>query len=117
TVAIDISAPDSPRLIGRTRPSGADLPYVSQSPDADWIVMPVASPSEAIAIESLEPAKRASAANLTAPAGRAEYLACTRHRDSVLELFQTAPFLSLGRLPLMGPLNLGRTRPTGIAYS
>ncbi len=40
-----------------------------------------------------------------------------RHRDSVLELFQTEPRQSLGRLPLKGPLNLGRTRPTGLAYS
>ena len=46
-----------------------------------------------------------------------QYLVCTRHRDSVLELFQTEPRQSLGRLPLKGPLNLGRTRPTGLAYS
>ncbi len=117
TVAIDLSTPESPRLIGRIRPSGADLPYVSQSPDADWILMPATSPSEAIAIESPQPAKGPVAANPMAPAGCVLYLACTRHRDSVLELFQAAPFQSLGRLPLMGPLNLGRTRPTGIAYS
>ena len=35
----------------------------------------------------------------------------------MLELFQTEPRQSLGRLPLKGPLNLGRTRPTGLAYS
>jgi len=117
TVAIDLSAPESPRLIGRTRPSGADLPYVSHSSDADWIMMPVASPCEAIAIESPRTARGATTANLAAAAGGRQYVACTRHRDSVLELFQTVPFHSLGRLPLMGPLNLGRTRPTGIAYS
>jgi len=117
TVAIDLSEPASPRLIGRTRPSGADVPYVSHSPDADWIMMPVASQSEAVAIESPQTESQPATGNESAPAGHALYLACTRQRDSVLELCQTEPFYSLGRIPLMGPLNLGRTRPTGIAYS
>jgi hypothetical protein len=111
TLAIDVSAPASPRLIGRTRPSGADVPYVSYSPEDDWIMMPVPSQSEAIAIESPRTEQEPAT-------GRASlYLACARNRDSALELFQTKPFFSLGRIPLMGPLNLTRTRPTGIAYS
>ena len=30
---------------------------------------------------------------------------------------QNSPLHPLGRLPLTGPLNIGRTRPTGLAYS
>src|SRR5262249_15079172 len=111
TVAIDLSAPASPRLISRSKPSGADLPYVSYSPQADWIMMPVASQSDAIAIESPGPSERETG-NETPHADRARYVACTRSRDSVLEVFQTEPFYSLGRIPLMGPLNLSRARPT-----
>ncbi len=44
-------------------------------------------------------------------------MVCTRQKDSVLELFQSTPRQSLGRLPLRGPFNLGRTRPTAVAYT
>jgi glycerol-3-phosphate acyltransferase PlsY len=114
TIAIDLATPKSPRLIGRTKPAGADTPYVSYSPDSDWILMPVASQSEGIAIAAPHGSRQPSAA---APLEHVDYLVCTRHRDSVLELFQTEPRSSLGRLPLRGPLNLSRTRPTGLAYS
>jgi glycerol-3-phosphate acyltransferase PlsY len=117
TLAIDLTDPASPRLVGRTQPSGADAPYVSYSPDSDWIMMPVASQSEGIAIESPARGQELNARREIAPAHRVDYLVCTRHRDSVLELFQTEPRCSLGRLPLRGPLNLSRTRPTGLAYS
>ncbi len=53
----------------------------------------------------------------TKPVRHADYVVCTRQKDSVLELFQSSPRYSLGCLPLHGPLNLGRTRPTGLAYS
>ncbi len=35
----------------------------------------------------------------------------------MIEVMQNSPLCPLGRLPLTGPLNLGRTRPTGLAYS
>jgi acyl-phosphate glycerol 3-phosphate acyltransferase len=117
TVAIDLSAPESPRLIGRLKPSGADVPYLSCSDLADRIVMPVASQSEAIIIEPPAGWKRAALGDASAPAQSAQYLACARHHESVLELFEATLLRSLGRLPLTGPLNLGRTRPTGLAYS
>jgi glycerol-3-phosphate acyltransferase PlsY len=117
TLAIDLTAPDSPRLIGRTKPSGADSPYVSYSPDSDWIMMPVASQSEGIAIAPPGGGKEEPSDGASTPRQHMPYLVCTRHRDSVLELFQTEPRCSLGRLPLRGPLNLGRTRPTGLAYA
>ena len=117
-VAFDLSTPDSPRLVGRTRPSTAEVPYVSHSPDSDWIMMPVASPSEAIAIAS--PLRRRDGfrdSRGRQPIPRPDYVVCTRHRDSVVELMQNSPLYPLGRLPLTGPLNMGRTRPTGLAYS
>jgi glycerol-3-phosphate acyltransferase PlsY len=45
------------------------------------------------------------------------YLLCARQRDSVLDFVQTMPQRSLGHLPLKGPLNLGRTRPSGLTYA
>jgi glycerol-3-phosphate acyltransferase PlsY len=117
TVAIDLSVPTNPRVIGTNKPSAADVPYVSYSEDADWILMPVASQSEAIVISSPDREQRAAPKPEATPAPSAGYLACARHHDSVLELFQTTPLHSLGRLPIMGPFNLSRTRPTGLAYS
>jgi acyl-phosphate glycerol 3-phosphate acyltransferase len=117
TVGFDVSVPENPHLVGRTKPSSAEVPYVSQSPDSDWIMMPVASPSEAIAIPS--PLKRPDQVAMTATDSipSPDYVICARHRESVVELMQTAPLYPLGRLPLTGPLNMGRTRPTGLAYS
>jgi glycerol-3-phosphate acyltransferase PlsY len=90
---------------------------VSYSPDSDWIMMPVASQSEGIAIKSPRRGQQGPGESDNTAPHRVDYLVCTRHHDSVLELFQTEPRQSLGRLPLLGPLNLGRTRPTGLAYA
>jgi glycerol-3-phosphate acyltransferase PlsY len=117
TLAIDLSTPESPQVIGRTRATGSDTPYVSYSPNADWIMMPVASQSEGIAIRAPFIGSQAKTSTAADPIHHVDYLVCTRHRDSVLELFQTEPKQSLGRLPLKGPLNLGGTRPTGLAYA
>ena len=117
TLALDISVPESPRVIGRSKSTGSDAPYVSYSPDSDWIMMPVASQSEGIAIRSPRSGEQVESDVEDEPIHHVDYLVCTRHQDSVLELFQTEPRRSLGRLPLKGPLNLGRTRPTGLAYS
>jgi acyl-phosphate glycerol 3-phosphate acyltransferase len=117
TLAIDLQTPESPRVIGRTKPSAAEVPYVSHSGEGDWILMPVASQSEAIAIEP-PPAGNVVRPHAEPGAHRdPEYLLCTRQRDSVLDVVQTSPLHSLGHLPLKGPLNLGRTRPSGLAYS
>jgi glycerol-3-phosphate acyltransferase PlsY len=117
TVAFDLSAPENPRPIGRTKASRSDAPYFSESADSDWIMMPVASPSDAIAVSS----PRAQAAESTSlPTGsvpRPDYVVCARQRESVVEVMQNSPMYTLGRLPLTGPLNIGRTRPTGLAYS
>ena len=39
-VAIDLTRPEDPRVAGRLELAEADAPYVSRSPDGDWIVMP-----------------------------------------------------------------------------
>jgi acyl-phosphate glycerol 3-phosphate acyltransferase len=70
TVAIDLSAPEAPRVVGRTKPSSADLPYLSSSDDDDWILMPVASQSEAIVIETPTSAKPESRESRTAATKR-----------------------------------------------
>jgi glycerol-3-phosphate acyltransferase PlsY len=116
TVAFDLSTPDVPRLVGRTKPSGAEVPYVSTSADFDWIMMPAASPSDAIAIESPQRSSETKA-GATDGIPRPDYVVCTRHRDSVVEVMQNSPLYPLGRLPLTGPINIGRTRPTGLAYA
>jgi acyl-phosphate glycerol 3-phosphate acyltransferase len=115
--AIDLSIPMSPRLIGRTKLPRTDVPYISYSGGGDWILMPVAGQSEALALNLPAAGARSTFAGDSTPAGGADYLVCARQRESVLEIFQCAPRHSLGRYPLKGPLNLSRTRPTGLSYS
>jgi glycerol-3-phosphate acyltransferase PlsY len=117
TVAIDVTARESPRLIGRTAPVSAHAPYVSSSPEGDWIMMPAASEDETIGIDLPGSAAATAARDGTSAAPRADYVISTRQQESALEVIQTAPRHILGRFPLFGPLNLGRTRPTGLAYS
>jgi acyl-phosphate glycerol 3-phosphate acyltransferase len=114
--AIDLSTPESPKVVARTKPIETDTPYVSYASETDWIMMPVSAPSEAVAIDLLQCPRRAQAEGNEKPVPHADYVVCTRQKDSVLELFQSSPRFALGRLPLRGPLNLGRTRPTGLAY-
>jgi glycerol-3-phosphate acyltransferase PlsY len=117
TAAVDLSRRESPRLIGRAKPASSDAPYVSFSSESDWIMMPVAADADAVVIGW--PGDRAvvRTRHQDGIAAPADFLVCTRQQESVLELLQVTPRRSLGRLPLRGPLNLGRTRPTGLAYS
>jgi glycerol-3-phosphate acyltransferase PlsY len=116
--AIDLSHPESPQLVTQTKPTGAEIPYISYSSETDWIMMPVAAPSEGVVIDLQHSKGLARAESTTNTVPNADYVVCTRQKDSVLELFQSSRdySVSLGRLPLHGPLNLGRTRPTGLAY-
>ncbi len=117
TAAIDLTAPESPRLVGRVPLGPSDAPYISYSSDADWIMMPVLSHCTAVAIERPrdrdEAGDRLGRSTLT----RADFLICARQDESTLEVLQTSPRCSLGRLSLRGSFNLGRTRPTGLAYA
>jgi hypothetical protein len=95
----------------------AVAPYVSKSPDADWIMMPAAGDGDTIAIAWPGATARSGRHDGSAPTRTADFLISTRQDESVLEILQTSPRHSLGRFPLLGPFNLGRTRPTGLAYS
>ncbi len=117
TVAVDASDPAEPRVIGRTPPVTAGAPYVSAPGDpacgADWIMMPAGSESDTIALHAPGSASR----DHVSPRPRPDYLVTTRDNESALEIVQTRPEHEVGRFPLLGPFNLGRTRPTGLAYS
>jgi glycerol-3-phosphate acyltransferase PlsY len=112
TVAIDLSHPEAPAAAGRTELASADAPYVSSSPDGDWIVMPTARESETVPLE--QGALSSGKGKETSSVG---YLICTRPDQSDLEIAQASPRVTLGQFPLKGPLNLGGTRPSGLAYS
>jgi glycerol-3-phosphate acyltransferase PlsY len=110
SVAIDWSVPDAPRLAGRRELAESQCPYVSFSPDADWIVMPSLPACDAVALES--PGSQPGASDMRSSVG---YLVYTRPEESVLEIVQSSPLVTLGRFPIKGPLNLGGTRPSGLA--
>jgi glycerol-3-phosphate acyltransferase PlsY len=111
-VAIDLTDPEDPRPAGRTELARAGAPYVSFSPDGDWIIMPTAQESEAVAIQ-----RSASSVDDSSGPPAVGYLVYTRPDDSALELAQATPVQTLGQFPLKGPLNLGGTRPTGLCFS
>ncbi len=115
TLAVDVSDPAEPRVIGRTKAVVASAPYVSTPGDSDpdWIMMPAGLDSDTIALEAPSSASRPR----DTPYPRPDYLVTTRDNDSALEVIQTKPQHEVGRFPLLGPFNLGRTRPTGLAYS
>jgi glycerol-3-phosphate acyltransferase PlsY len=114
TVAVDVSDPSAPRVIGRTRPVLAGSPYLSVSEDSDWIMMPAGTETDTIALESPESRAKDRGSRTSHP----EYLVTTRENESALEILRTRePRREVGRFPLFGPFNLGHTRPTGLAYS
>jgi glycerol-3-phosphate acyltransferase PlsY len=117
TAAIDLTVPESPRLIERVPLGPSDVPYISCSPDADWIMMPVVSHCAAVAIERPHDRDEAGDRPGRSTITRADFLILARQDESALEVLQTSPCCSLGRLPLRGSFNLGRTRPTGVAYA
>ena len=117
TAAVNLSVPGAPRLIGQTHEVTATAPYVSASSDGDWIMMPAAGDNDTIAIEWPGASRRPGRPGANEPSPNADFLISARQDESVLEISQTSPRHSLGRFPLLGPFNLGRTRPTGLAYS
>jgi glycerol-3-phosphate acyltransferase PlsY len=112
SVAVDLTDPTVPRAAARADLNQVHSPYVSFSPDGDWIIMPTAQTSEAAAIQ-----RSASLAHSLSEPPAVHYLVYTRPADSSLELLQVNPVQILGRFPLKGPLNLGGTEPTGISFS
>jgi len=104
SIAVDLSDPTAPAVSGRVELPAEEFPYVSRSPDGDWIVMPTALESEAVAV----PGPKATASP--------DYLVLTRPDDSMLEVVQASPRRTLGKFPIMGPLNLGGAETSGLAY-
>ncbi len=100
--AVDLSVPESPRLIGRTKTVTAVAPYVSRSPDADWIMMPAAGDGDTIAIEWPGAGTRSGRHDGSAPTPNADYLISTRQDESVLEISQTSPRTPSAASPCWG---------------
>lgn len=111
SLAVDLTVLDAPRLIGRVSLAPGETPVPSRSEDGDWILLPVAANSQAIAVDLPEKGGPGSLESV-----HGDYVVCARERDSVLEISRSNPPLApLGRLPLLGPFNMGRTRPTHLA--
>lgn len=104
-VAIDLADPAAPAIVDRLELPEYDFPYVSASDDGDWIIMPTGRESSAVALEGV-----------SNPDGSPGHLLYTRPEVSSLSLVQLRPRRTLGRFPVMGPLNLGRTEPVDLAY-
>jgi glycerol-3-phosphate acyltransferase PlsY len=117
TAAIDLTVPEAPRLIARAPVGSSDTPYVSHSADADWILMPILAHCTAVAIDLPRNLGDGGDGQDRSTSARPDFLICARQDESTLEVLQTSPRSSLGRLPLRGSFNLGRTRPTGLAYA
>lgn len=103
--AVDLSDPDHPRMLTRSSLPALDHPYPSRTQD-DWILMPVASGSEAVGFSL---------------AGFGSCVASTLPHDSGLEFSQYSSRSDptrLGRLRLRsGRLGLSAVRPTAVAHS
>ena len=101
--AIDWTDREHPRPIGRSPLPADGIGYPSFSAD-DWIMMPVAAERDAVLIPGPEPGRGFVAGTLPHGPGVLFYEATTLRR--------------LGQLPLRsGALNLGVSRPTGLAFA
>ncbi len=110
TIAVDLAQADAPVVAGRAKLAGDTLPYVSRSPDGDWLIMPTALDFEAVAVGAPLSQK---ADQTVSP----DYLIFTRPDASALEIVQVQPPRTLGWFPVKGPFNLGGTETTGLTYS
>jgi glycerol-3-phosphate acyltransferase PlsY len=104
-VALDLADPAAPRIAGRMDLSGVEAPYVSNSDDGDWMLIPAGG--EAAAVAGLPDGREADAA---------KYLVVVPASASDLHLFQIDPPASLGRFPVLGPLNLSGAEPAALAF-
>src|SRR5262249_1909766 len=91
TVAVDLTTRESPRLVGRPGLVTADSRYVSSSSDSDWIMMPVASEGDTVAIELPRASSMSPEEGARGPARRADYLISAHQNESALEILQAMP--------------------------
>jgi glycerol-3-phosphate acyltransferase PlsY len=117
SAAVDLGNREAPCQIGTTRPVTTQKPYLSASSDSEWIMMPVASEGESVAVALAGGALRNRQSRESTPASGVDFVISTHPNESYIEIAQTTPRVIVGRFPLQGPLNLGRTRPTGLAYA
>jgi glycerol-3-phosphate acyltransferase PlsY len=117
SAAVDLGNREAPCQIGTTRPVTALKPYLSASPDSEWIMMPVPSEGESVAVAGPGGAVTNRYGGETTPVSGADFVISTHPNESYIEIAQSTPRVIVGRFPLQGPLNLGRTRPTGLAYA
>jgi hypothetical protein len=111
SVAMDLEKPEAPHIMGRIVLPGSGTPYVSVSDDGDWMIMPTMKGSEAVVLDHLQIRNC-----LGTPDPWNGYLLYTLPDESMLEVAQSPPQRVLGRFPIKGPLNLGGTRPSGLAF-
>jgi acyl-phosphate glycerol 3-phosphate acyltransferase len=112
-LAVDLAHPELPRLVGQLELPTSGRPYLSASPDGDWLLMPGSSEAEAVPLPPLAETK----STLNSESTRPPALVCVAPEESALEVIQTEPQRLLGRFPILGPFNLGGSRPAGLAYS
>ncbi|QEH37364.1 Glycerol-3-phosphate acyltransferase [Aquisphaera giovannonii] len=121
-LAVDLSRPAEPKLVGRSAVNTSGAPYLSRGPDGDSILMPGSPESEAIAMEipglSGGVARTGLGDASDSPSTATPFLAIARPEESCLEIVHDgSPRQTLGRFPMKGPFNLGGTHPSGLAYS
>ena len=99
------------RIVGRITLPATGTPYVSVSKDGDWMIMPTMQESEAVVVDHFE-----FRHGWGSPDPWEGYLLYTLPDESAVELAQSSPRRTLGRFPVYGPLNLGGSPPSGLAY-
>ena len=109
-IAVGLTQPEAPVVSGRLELGAGEPPYVSRSPDGDWLIMRPTLDFEAVAVAS--PLSKTNDQTVSP-----DYLFFTRPDVSALEIVQVDPGRTLGRFPVKGPFNLGGTETTGLAFS
>lgn len=110
-IAVDLLRPEAPRIVGRMAMPQTGKPYLSVDENGDWMVMPTKQESESVVINHFQ-----SIDCFGLPTPWNGYLLYTLPGESALELAQAPPRFALGRFPIKGPLNLGGSRPSGLAF-
>ena len=111
-VAIDLSRPEAPIVAGRSELPAADAPYVSRSRRmATGSSCRPSRSHEAVPLEP-RPSDRPRPRRVLPSAISSTPVPSSRLWSSPRSL----PDSPLGQFPLKGPLNLGGTRPSGLAF-
>ncbi len=110
SLAIDLASAPGPKRLRRLPCAEGDTPFPSDSGEGDWILLPTAVVTPAVGVDL-----PAGAEGARAP--RCDYVLTVREQESVLEIARARPLVPLGSMPLLGALNMGRTRPIDLAIA